>query len=177
MKVPFCFCFLAVLYFFSVSLKNEKDFDRLKEIIETGKFWCSKFSELNDPMEGVFKADKFKIEHLYENKIKYKICSFSGKKDSFDPLMWGYYANGFKGVAIEVEVKDEDKKITENEPLIIRNNDDIYEAIHKISYQDLSEETNDIKEILSRKKENWKHEEEYRFLIKEGDSNIEKKSL
>ena len=39
------------------SLGSEADYDRIIGIIENG-FWCSKFSDLNDVMEGVFYSEK-----------------------------------------------------------------------------------------------------------------------
>ncbi|MFA6756860.1 MAG: hypothetical protein WCR62_03875, partial [Sulfurospirillaceae bacterium] len=92
-----------------MSLSSEKDLCRIIEIICTNKFHCSTFSEMNDPMEGVY---TYEHKHLVEpdlpaTKNKYKICSFSGLKGFENPAMWGYYANGFKGIAIEIATKDE----------------------------------------------------------------------
>lgn len=86
-------------------LANQTDFDRAKAILETGCFWCSKFFDLNDPMEGVYKG----IKNYFAEKDRYKICSFSGKKAFRDPVMWAYYANGFKGMAIETAICNETK--------------------------------------------------------------------
>jgi hypothetical protein len=41
-------------------------------------------------------------------KAHYKICSFSDEKAFSNPIMWGYYANGFRGVAVEIEVCGEE---------------------------------------------------------------------
>lgn len=131
-------------------LAEVKDFQRAKSIIETGRFWCSQFSELNDPMEGVFYIRNENVDGIYNEKNKYRICSFSGKKAFGNPAMWGYYANGFEGMAIEIEVNKEDVK--------------------KIAYVDDSPSLegltgNDkIEKILTSKLKPWKHEMEYRFL-------------
>ena len=148
------------------SLANETDYCRLKNILETGYFWCSKFFELNDPMEGVFSfyEDNKKIiedgvEAIYSLKNKYKICSFSGVKGFENPILWGYYTNGFKGVAIEVEVREEDimsVKYKDSVVDIFFNNSHVY--------------TDEIKEILTRKLKPWEHEDEFRFL-KESEYN------
>ena len=57
------------------SLTSEEEFERATQIIETGIFWCSKFSELNDPMEGVFRTSRNSglIQEIYAEKISYKI--------------------------------------------------------------------------------------------------------
>lgn len=44
-------------------LTEELDYWRLKNILETKKFWCSNFWELNDPMEEIFSIKIF-------NKVK-----------------------------------------------------------------------------------------------------------
>jgi len=137
-------------------LADDNDFDRLKGILETGEFWCAKFSEFNDPREGGFTTIKAEnIEEIYGEKESYRICSFSAKRAFSNPLMWSYYANGFKGVALEIKARDSEvKKITyaENIP-------------------DLEAMSNGQKTIiiLTTKLRPWKHECEYRFLKKTSD--------
>jgi len=142
-------------------LDNQIDFNHLKEIIETGKFWCSKFSDLNDPMEGVFTTSNKKyINKIYEGKGQFKICSFSGELGFKNPLMWGYYAKGFKGIALEVEIEEnyEFSKIVY---------DDNWPKSDKTDFET-------IKKILLHKNKLWGHEDEYRFLkqIESGDNNL-----
>jgi uncharacterized protein (DUF1800 family) len=153
-------------------LSSELDYYRLKEIIETGEFWCSNFWELNDPMEGVFsvlysKEDEKKvvekINEIHGRKGQYKICSFSGKKGFKKSNMWGCYADGFKGVAIEVEVADDEKKI-----MPINYNDT--GALFNFEGVDVKDEN--VEKILLNKGNAWKYENEYRFLDKIGEENI-----
>jgi hypothetical protein len=123
------------------------------DILENRTFRCSKFLQLNDPMEGVFSTtmNEAEIESIFELKCKYRICSFSGKNAFGNPLMWGYYANGFKGVAIEIEVIDDvaKKYCVEYVPAAL--------TIEKPSQEN-------VERILRTKLDIWKHEEEYRFL-------------
>lgn len=138
-------------------LQDEKDFERAKHILETNHFWCSKFSELNDPMEGVFliAADaKSRISEIFGEKERYNFCAFAGEKGFENPLMWGYYANGFKGIAIEIEIARSEVEKIEYSP-----------SIPSV------EGPTDIKAILTTKLEYWKHEDEYRFLT-EGPKGI-----
>ena len=141
-----------------MSLSSEKDLCRIIEIICTNKFHCSTFSEMNDPMEGVYVHKKYDEtqKSLYSDKNKYKICSFSGLKGFENPAMWGYYANGFKGIAIEVIINDESNTNIEN--------------IEKVVYKNNVPKANldSIKEILTTKLDAWKHEKEYRYLVKNG---------
>jgi len=143
-----------------MSLSSEKDLCRIIEIICTNKFHCSTFSEMNDPMEGVYVHKKYDEtqKSLYSDKNKYKICSFSGLKGFENPAMWGYYANGFKGIAIEVIINDESNTNIEN--------------IEKVVYKNNVPKANldSIKEILTTKLKAWEHEDEYRYIINSEDS-------
>jgi len=143
-------------------LADDQDFERLKEILETGKFYCSKFQDLNDPMEGVYRFLNYTenraglIDLIFGEKARYKICSFSNEKAFSNPIMWGYYANGFRGVAVEIEVREKEVK--------------------KIKYVDdipgfKGENLNDeAVKILTTKLSPWGHECEYRFLKKSYDN-------
>ncbi len=163
-------------------LINGTNFCRLRRIIETGEFWCSNFWELNDPMEGVFSIFNNKevveeISKIHGEKARYKICSFSGDsgddksgKGFHSPLMWGHYAGGFKGVAIEVSVKDseESSKISSIKyyyrgPRFINNGTGIKKQ---------------VKKILLAKNLVWEYENEYRFLDDLGnDKNYDFKKI
>lgn len=135
-------------------LGNNLDFRRLKEIIEEKKFWCPKLWDLNDPMEGVYRNSFFpkdRSNDIFTEKNRYHICSFSGKDALENPKLWGYYANGYRGVAIEIEVPDDDKNI------------------YGITYQTLekfNENLDNAIKIITRKLSDWEHEDEYRFLSK-----------
>ena len=137
-------------------LGDELSLCRAKQILETGEFWCSRFWELNDPMEGVFsvnKRDQDVIGGVFSGKKKFVICSFSGQEAFSNPVMWGYYANGFKGIAIEIEVSaDEVQKIKK-----MTYADDVAEW----SKTDGSDR---VTKILTTKLSRWKHEHEYRFF-------------
>jgi len=130
-------------------LAKEDDFDRAKEIIETGKFWCSKLWNLNDSMEGGYKIsseDKNLISPMFEDKNKTVICSFSRPKTLNDPLLWGYYANGYKGIAIEIDCSNQS-------------------GIHKVyCNEDKIHYENGLFEIITHKEKCWGHEEEYRYI-------------
>lgn len=135
------------------SLSNEDEFKRVKKILESGEFWCSSFWELNDPMEGVYLTSRgvHFIDKIYKSKSKYKICSFSGKKGFNEPTLWGYYANGFKGVAIEIEI-----------PVVKINKINYGSELPDFSDNHDSDET--AKMILTSKLKSWEKEDEYRFL-------------
>ena len=69
------------------------------------------------------------------------------------PKMWGYYANGFKGLAIEIEIEFPSH------------------GFFRIDYCDTIMIANDsspgtVKSIITSKLKHWKTEKEYRFLRK-----------
>ncbi len=147
------------------SLGNIKDFKRIKMIIdetEKGKFWCSYFWELNDPMEGLFFANKYFVKKLFEEKKRHMICSLSGKNGFRNPLLWGHYANGFKGIAIEIEVNIRDIYQIQYVPEIFPT------TIEESNINDKH-----IQDILTRKLIGWQHEDEFRILVKVDKKNKE----
>src|SRR5687768_703238 len=85
-----------------------ESFERASQILKTGQFWCSRFWDMNDPMEGIYRLNESStagdIENTFEHKASQVICCFSGEEALKNAAMWGYYANGFKGVAIEIDV-------------------------------------------------------------------------
>lgn len=137
------------------ALSNCEDFCKIKDIIEEGKFWCSKFMDMNDPMEGVYKSngeDEKQITEIYNGKQSYTICSFSGEEGFKKPIVWGYYANGFKGVAIEIEIEKE--------------------KVVPINYEIREVDNTKIIDILTYKLKCWKHEDEYRFLDEKAENKV-----
>ncbi|MFH1369696.1 MAG: hypothetical protein ABII09_00170 [Planctomycetota bacterium] len=144
------------------SLANKDTFDYLKEILETDKFHCSRFSDLNDPLEGVYYFMNYNenrevlLNKIFTEKEGYKICSFSHEKAFSNPILWGYYANGFRGVAVEVDVGTEEVREIKYEPKLPRIKGEDYEE-------------NAIK-ILTTKLCPWGHECEYRFMKKSSDN-------
>lgn len=61
-------------------LKSCEDLYRIEDIIKAGKFWYSKFFELNDPMEGVYRAETINIvENMYNQKKYIKNLLIFGK--------------------------------------------------------------------------------------------------
>lgn len=138
------------------SLIDCTSLERVLDTLDTGKFWCSRFWELNDPMEGIYSiraAPDYRtlIERISEKKYKKMICSFSGEEAKTNPLMWGYYCNGFKGIALEIEVLDRVKEFAKNMDYC----NDLVEFNGDIS----------VDTILRRKLSCWKHEQEVRFLF------------
>jgi hypothetical protein len=160
-----CYNVAMKLYKFR-QLITDKDFDRIDQMLQTGSFWCSQFAEMNDPMEGVFSFPvdtptkmNTLTQYVLGEKNSYKICSFSDRAGFENPLLWGHYANGFKGVAIEIDT----------------DMNDIFKVIYANSIMDIKligQPAEDIvKEIIATKLTPWEYESEYRFLKKVEDNN------
>jgi hypothetical protein len=143
------------------SLANAEAYKWTMDIITTGAFWHARFWTMNDPMEGLYSRlakDTAGSETLYPHKAKLLICSFSESGALSSPAMWGYYAGGFKGIALEVEVAD-------SAPGAV-------EYIKKVEYRkvpfalgEVEPGTDAAQRVLCRKLDAWKHEREWRSIV------------
>ncbi len=131
-------------------LENCKDLERIKDIVENG-FYCNNILDFNDFNEGVYTKNESTLDIKLADKLKYRICSFSSEEALNKELMWGHYTGAGKGVAIEIELKND-------------------KNINKVEYDNNSNPTN-TEEILTHKTEAWKYEVEYRYLSKNDESN------
>lgn len=141
---------------------DKNSIESIKEVIKNKKIRCSKLWRLNDAMEGVYKLsvnDHSKVDSIYSKKDQYFICAFTHPDSLESPLFWGYYANGFKGIAIEIKLDDNNKKhfqkinYVNSSPSIVNNPNVTNDA--------------DIIKIITTKLKCWEPENEYRYIIKE----------
>lgn len=135
--------------------KSLTNIEFLLDMLIRERLYAAYYNELNDPMEGVIRADHTidrQNEAEWENIIKnFRIACFTNSPDI--TLMWSHYADGAKGCVVEFEIKD-----------------DI--PVHKVSYlkrpqvskSQLNEET--ALNILTYKEKPWKYEQESRVIIK-----------
>lgn len=138
-----------VYYYKYRSLSNLR---RFLDILINKRLYASKYLNLNDPMEGAFSLDKNvsqgTIARLRDDRANTLICSLS--KTHKNGLMWSMYADEHRGCCIELEVtspkwKRIDVTYTNSLPII-------------------TEENASVDTILSIKSNQWKHEEEVRFI-------------
>lgn len=142
----------------SIELQNERTF----EILETSEMYGSDYKGLNDPMEGYYKVnenqDRDIIDKLKSDKKELRICSLS--KSNKNPLLWGHYANGNKGIAIGVRTffpKDNLIKLTYGKQI------PLFSDLERLS----------ASEILSYKTTPWKYEKEWRVISKNSKIKVE----
>lgn len=137
------------------------NFEFLVDILVNNRLYACHFSELNDPMEGIYyyhskDYDQLKnyIERIMCIKNDLYICSLSGKRN--DPLMWTHYAQEERGINLGVKV--------------INNN---IEKVEYISSKLLANQNFNIhdddaaKKILKSKLNAWKYENEKRVFTSE----------
>mgnify|MGYP000247525063 CR=1 FL=1 len=132
----------------------------LIDIIRNKLFYAAKFTELNDPMEGVYRfSDNIPYqtrEMVFEEKERYRICALSKIKNS--TLMWAHYADSHRGVALGVN------------PCFTNNNFeeiDVAYAADLRMWGTMGSPRTIAKEALSKKLDHWKYEEEVRILTRE----------
>ena len=136
----------------------------LLDIFLNQRLYAATYKELNDPMEGryYYHGDLVSREFkrtLRSQKAGWKICSLS--RNHRNTLMWSYYADGHRGIAIGIKVRK-----PRNNRYIIRNiayDMDIYLDNSKI--QQGAEQV--ALHILSQKQLAWRHEDEVRVFTHE----------
>jgi len=131
----------------------------LIDIIRNQMLYAAQFTELNDPMEGMYRySDNIPYrtrEMVLEAKTEYRICALSKKKNS--TLMWAHYADSHRGVVLGIKPRFLGKD---------------FEEINVVYTTDLrvwgtSANAREIaKEALSKKLDLWKYEDEVRILTK-----------
>ena len=136
------------------SLQNCTELERIKDIIENG-FYCNDFLGFNDMNEGTYKNSPDNIGVNLDEKLKYKICSFSDICAVDNELMWGHYANAGKGIVIEIEPEN-------------------WNDFKQVQYINSKENLKSEIDILTRKSAVWQHESEWRYLKNNVVGNVVK---
>ncbi len=149
--------------------RSLNNFKRVLDIILNERLHCAHFKDLNDPVEGVFLA----VHHLPPVLLQSKgtvrqaracvselrdvdaysqVCSLSA---SFKDLrLWSYYADGHKGIAIEIDFTGHEADVL---PV-----DYLTELPKYYSYTVLGTPFPD--NVLRQKTIHWQYENEWRIL-------------
>lgn len=151
--------------------RSLKNIDHVLDILLNEQLHCAPLKSLNDPFEGIYVSlsSGLPIVGAYsvgtfgvvEKKPKsisvlpelegILICSLSSSPE--DVRLWSHYANGHKGIVIEIELDKEEDHLFE-----VHYHEKLKELDDTISTS--AEKT----EILSHKTVHWKHEDEYRII-------------
>lgn len=131
------------------------------DILINKRLHCADWKDLNDPMEGMYqyqgngrnKEIQENVKGIRRAKRNYKVCSLSKTYDSH--LLWAHYANGFKGVAIELDLPDENPNIREV---------DSRGVFAFVDMNNFRTEEEAARTILFSKYHEWEYEQEVRIL-------------
>jgi hypothetical protein len=170
------------------SLKDDKALVRELKALKDSYIWCSKFTDLNDPMEGAFrpssridKVNLREVNRLIEGKLsEIGIACFSESYEN--EVMWAHYAGSFCGICIAYDSRRLQRRL-DNSTFLVRIAYD--EKLPRLG----SSEANNIlgsvvekldapasdalaRQLLSYKKRTWDYEREWRVLDKIGHNNI-----
>ena len=142
------------------------------DILLNNRLYCPQYNNLNDPFEGLFhRLRPFKlsegyregmeqktIEDLYIASTRKNVCSLSS--DLQDVKLWSHYANGHTGIAIELEIPDDDVVEVKYSPELVFQGGGLQMLVL------------DAKSILSLKTNHWEYESEYRIITDKEYFNI-----
>lgn len=150
---------------FAYKFRSSAQIDKALDIIFNKRLYCADWKTLNDPMEGMFvysyqTSDEFdysqKVNEIIKHKKGLKVCSLSKTYDCH--LLWAHYANGFDGLAVEIEINEN------------------VENVHHVSYGEVfssitlptdRDPLECANQILSSKYKEWSYEKELRILNNE----------
>lgn len=171
---------------FLYKFRPSEPLGHLVDILLEMRLYCAPYNELNDPFEGQFIEELINISHpmalIYmltkgmplsysqvdrTMNIKKSVQDLSASKTDLpricsltsshsDVRMWSLYASGHNGVAFELNFDGCD----------IKTHEVIYEpTLKKWSTGPLTVPSHE--EVLTRKTEHWRYEQEYRIFTKE----------
>lgn len=150
------------------------NFDREVETIAQNYIYCGAFSNLNDPMEGVFdlggtfartRAGRDARKAIDAMSARIGIGSFCEAPDN--ELMWAHYADQFRGMCIAYNFRQ----------LLVELPDDVHFArmnyAERIPVLGLSRREPDIlaMRVLSYKNHRWVYEREWRMFAPLGKAH------
>lgn len=140
--------------------KSLRNLWHVLDIIIYNRFYCAHWSELNDPLEGryeFFLGDKNidkqpMIDRIEHKRDQYRIASLSASATNF--LLWSHYADGHKGIAIEVEIPEDYQNLAEVRYLPF-----------SCVFTDAAQTENRMRHLFEVKTLEWQYEEEYRIIV------------
>jgi len=131
------------------------------DIFLNKRLYAATFKEMNDPMEGRYYyydddvSRKFR-QAIREQKDKWKICSLS--RTARNTLMWSYYSDGHKGIAIGVKIRNGRRNT-------YKQHDVIYDMEVSLDPSKITAGAEAAAiHILSQKQLAWRHEQEVRIF-------------
>jgi len=142
----------------------------VKDIIENNRLFCASKDSLNDPWEGTFgtyilastSAADAAQRHVQILMKELRVCALSESVDNV--LTWAYYASGFSGFAIEVEIPEPQTYHPNRAEGLIRVRRIRYEDGNHLGLLPSDDPEAASYEALAGKLPKWQHEDEVRII-------------
>lgn len=131
------------------------------DVVLNHRLYCAHWSELNDPLEGRYeiylgqgeaRMQELMVGRIEAAKNKYRVASLSADPANF--LLWSHYADGHKGVAIEVEIPEDHKDLI---AIMYTPFSSVFS--HKLQTRE------DMRHLFNGKGEEWQYEQEFRIVV------------
>jgi len=149
--------------------RTAHNFDFVVDIVINKRLFCSDARALNDIREADIRmgidsgreSEAMQFANEVNNALnRYRVCSLCQTFDNH--LLWAYYAAGSTGLAIEVEIPDDD--------VIHVDYDD--NTVFLSDYLDQRDAEAAARASLSRKYSVWSHEQEVRIVKNDSYYNL-----
>ena len=130
------------------------------DVAVRNRVYCAHWTELNDPLEGHYELffrqkddPRFAQTEsaLRTNRDRHRIASFSEDPANF--LLWSHYADGHKGIALEVEIDSDDPCLTKV----------LYSDFYSVFTEDTDPSLNHP-HVFNGKTPEWAYEKEWRII-------------
>lgn len=140
--------------------KSLKDLWHTLDVVVNQRLYCAHWSELNDPLEGRYEIylgeSSERLQSIMTSRIEkardaYRVASLSADPTNF--LMWSHYADGHKGVVVEVNVPDDHADLIQV----------VYSPFSSV-FTDKLQTKEDMRHLFNGKGEEWSYEQEYRIV-------------
>lgn len=162
------YAFPEILYRFRSV--NSDTWKRELECIKKGEIYCGKFSNLNDPMEGVHRESAlFRKSNNYDGSMRkirremesIGVASLSECRNS--ETMWAHYAGQFSGILIAYRFK----RLVRSTPSSCKIVKMVYNEVPPVFLRDNMPIDQRARLALSTKTLKWADEREWRLLAPE----------
>lgn len=151
--------------------RSLRETDQELDAIANGYVFCSTYSELNDPMEGLYasspilkNSDDYRaiMDAIKRQKSRLGICSFTEVWDH--ELMWAHYADQFRGVCVAYSFSKLLKYLPKGVGFVRMFYDEFVPTVRNSGHGP----GHQAKMVLSHKNYKWLYEREWRMFAAPG---------
>lgn len=143
--------------------RSVENWKYVQDIFVNRRLWAASFRTLNDPMEGLLYLFDTEVSKSYREAVRVasgrlRVCSLCFKRDN--ALLWSYYADGHRGIAVGVWVLDRASPRVDKPERV--NYDNTVNIDPKAERSKAPAAV--AKSVLTQKLMIWKHEAEHRVF-------------